>query len=90
MPHVVVTVIVCVVLVNEQSICIIPSAGSVKLLSVGVFIVERLLSVNVVLHSPVIISVEYDFAISQLFHTSLIFLAVPSPVDHEVEDTTIE
>ncbi len=90
MPHVVVTVIVCVVLVNEQSICIIPSAGSVKLLFVGVFIVERLLSVNVVLHSPVIISVEYDFAISQLFHTSLIFLAVPSPVDHEVEDTTIE
>lgn len=90
MPHVVVIVIVCVVLVNEQSICIIPSAGSVKLLFVGVFIVERLLSVNVVLHSPVIISVEYDFAISQLFHTSFIFLAVQSPVDHDVEDTTME
>ena len=84
------TVIVCVVLVNEQSICNIPSAGRVKLLFVGVFIVDLLLRVNVVLHSPVIISVEYDFAISQLFPTSLIFLAVPSPVDHEVEETTIE
>ena len=75
------------VVVNAVDISNTHIDGTMNSLFAGVSIVDLLLTVNVVFHIHVTISVVSDLATSLLYHTSFTFLGVVSQLAQDVEDT---